>query len=322
VADSSGSLTRNWKLKLSAIGLAILIWFSVRVEAPSRQEISGIPIRVDLVDPDWALVEPPFPATLQVRVGGPSRELIRMAVDRPPLTIPLDQVISGDTVVTLRSSWIRLQDRAGLVVESMEPATVRLTLERIERLSIPVLPRVVGELPPGLALSAPPRAVPAEVRVTGPRSRLQALTAVPLVPVSLAQIQRSGPQSAAVDLDALEGLQTQPTLVDVEFLVEDRVERVVSGIPIVLSDRFQGEGEEEMTPSTGVVRLSGARSLLDRVDPTLLRLVADGEFIEPGEEAPFPLRIEGLPALVEGIAEPAEARVRVLPSPVEGGGGS
>jgi len=319
VAAASGALSRNWKLKLSSIGLAILIWFSVRVEAPNRQEITGIPVRVDLSDPDWALSEPPSPATLQVRVGGASRELIRMAVDRPPLIIPLDQVTSGDTVIVLRSSWIRLQDR-GLVVESIEPATVRLTLERVERVSLPALPRMEGQLPPGMALSATPQPLPAEVRVTGPRSRLQALSGIPLAPIDLSAITGSGPRSTSVDLGSLEGLQIQPMSIDVEFLVEDRVERVVSGIPVVLSEAFLSEGGEEVTPSTGVVRLSGARSLLDRVDPTLLRLVMEGEGIDSGQDVRFPLRVEGLPTWVEGVSEPTEARVRTPPDSVGGEG--
>lgn len=319
----SGFFSRNWTLKLSALGLAILIWISVRVEAPNRQELSGVPVRVDLADPGWALTDPPSPATVQVRFGGPARELFRMAMDRPSLVIPVDQVASGDTTVVLRNQWVRVQDRAGVVVESIQPSTVRLVLEPIERVALPPALRFRGELPSGLALSAPPLAAPVDIRVSGPRSRIASLDSVPLVSVDLSAIRTSGVVSAGVATDELEGLQFQPLSVELEFQVEDRVERTVSGVPISLPGDSVVDGMEVL-PATAAIRLSGARSFLERLDPTGLRLVVnpDGwEWPEPGEEADFPLRAEGIPDLIQGIPEPAEATVRRSETDPELGGG-
>jgi YbbR domain-containing protein len=314
VGPLSGFFSRNWTLKLSALGLALLLWISVRVEAPNRQELSGVPVRVDLADPGWALTDPPMPATVQVRFGGPSRELFRMAMDRPSLVIPMDQVASGDTTVVLRNQWVRVQDRAGVVVESIQPPMVRLALEPVERVALPPALRLTGELPAGLALSAPPVATPGEIRVSGPRSRILGLDSVPLRPLDLATIRSSGAIPLEVGMDRMEGLQFIPTAVDVELRVEDRVERMVSGVPVSLGTNT-GTDDLEFLPTTATVRLSGARSLLERVDPTLLRLVVDAdgrEWPEPGEEADFPLRLEGIPELVQGVPEPGEATVRRL----------
>lgn len=313
----SGFLTRNWTLKLSALGLALLLWVSVRVEAPNRQDLSGVPVRVDLTDPGWALTDPPTPATVQVRFGGPSRELLRMAVDRPALVIPLDQVASGDTTIVLRNQWVRVQDRAGVVVEDIQPPTVRLVMEPIERVGLPPAVRLDGELPSGLALSGPPFAAPAEIRVSGPRDRVLALDSVPLLPVNLATIQGSGAVQVEVAEAGLAGIQFQPRSVEVDFQVEDRVERVVSGIPVILVDQGGSEDAlpEGMTvlPNTALVRLSGARSLVERLDPTGLRLVVDANgrsWPEPGEEDWFPLRLDGVPDLIRATPEPGEAGVR------------
>jgi YbbR domain-containing protein len=321
VGPLSGFLTRNWTLKISALGLALLLWISVRVEAPNRQELSGVPVRVDLADPGWALTDPPSPATVQVRFGGPSRELLRMAMDRPTLVIPMDQVASGDTTVILRNQWVRVQDRAGVVVEDIQPPMVRLVLEPIERIALPPAIRLEGELPPGLALSAPPLPAPGEIRVSGPRARVLAMDSVPLLPVNLSTIQGSGAVQVEVAPADLDGLQFQPLSVEVEFRVEDRVERVVSGIPIFLWAE-DGQGAPEglaVLPATAAVRLSGARSLVERVDPTGLRLVVDSNgrnWPEPGDEEFFPLRVDGVPALVRGAAEPGQAGVR-RPEPQE-----
>jgi YbbR domain-containing protein len=323
VGPLSGFFTRNWTLKLSALGLALLLWIAVRVEAPNRQEVSGVPVRVDLADPGWALTDPPNPTTVQVRFGGPSRELLRMAVDRPSLVIPLDQVASGDTTVVLRNQWVRVQDRAGVVVESIQPPMVRLALEPVERMALPPALRLTGELPAGLALSAPPVATPGEIRVSGPRSRILGLDSVPLRPLDLATVRSSGAIPLEVGMDRMEGLQFIPTAVDVEFRVEDRVERMVSGVPLSLGTNT-GTDDLELLPTTATVRLSGARSLLERVDPTGLLLVVDRDGLDwpaSGEELRYPLRLEGIPPLVEGTPEPAEATVR-RPEEENGNGGS
>jgi YbbR domain-containing protein len=321
VGPLSGFFSRNWTLKLSALGLALLLWISVRVEAPNRQELSGVPVRVDLADPGWALTDPPMPATVQVRFGGPSRELFRMAMDRPSLVIPMDQVVNGDTIVVLRNQWVRVQDRPGVVVESIQPSTVRLVLEPIERVALPPALRFRGELPQGLAFAAPPVAAPGDIRVSGPRSRIAALDSVPLAPVDLSTVRSSGMVSTGVATDGFEGLQLQPLAVELEFRVEDRVERVVSGVPITLPEDGVPE-DMEILPTTAAIRLSGARSLLERVDPTALRLVVDPdgrEWPEPGDEGDFPLRLEGIPDLVQGVPEPGEATVRRPEADPEGG---
>jgi len=46
----SGFFSRNWTLKLSAFGIALLLWVAVRAEAPNRQELTGVPVRVELAD--------------------------------------------------------------------------------------------------------------------------------------------------------------------------------------------------------------------------------------------------------------------------------
>ena len=68
------SLTYNWRLKLAALGLAVLIWAAVSSEQETSQ---WIPIRVDAVvqDPEYVLAGAPDPAEVRVRFSGPGREL-------------------------------------------------------------------------------------------------------------------------------------------------------------------------------------------------------------------------------------------------------
>jgi YbbR domain-containing protein len=313
VASLSGFFSRNWTLKLSAFGIALLLWVAVRAEAPNLQDLPGVPVRVDLVDPQWALIGDPLPATVTVRFGGPSRELIRRALERPAIVIPLEAVGSGDTVVVLRPSWVRIQDRPGVIAEDIQPSSVRISLERIGRADLPPAPQWEGSLPAHLALSASPLIEPAGLRVSGPGSRLEGLDSIPLRAFDLGAVSASGSFPVEVDTEGLAGLLIQPMMVQIEVRVEDRIERVVSGIPIVLPETLEGNAALQLLPTTGAIVLRGARSVVERADPTALRFVVQvepGSLPAAGQEGEFPLRLTGLPPLLEGELRVTAAVVR------------
>ena len=237
MASLTGVLTRNWSLKLSAFVVAVLLWFAVRAEAPSRQELIGIPVEVELADPGWVVVDGPSPATVSLRMAGPSRELLGVTADRPALVIPIDEVTAADTTVPLRSSWVRFGDRPGVVVEGIEPQAVA------------VVPRAArGKDPSGGrpgARRAPPavgaRRLPAAVsrgcvRVSGPAGRLAGLDSVRLLPVDLAGVTGPGRIRVAVDTAGLGGLVIRPARRRApRSPSRELVERVVSGIPVVVA---------------------------------------------------------------------------------------
>ncbi len=311
----SGRLSRNWTLKLSAFGVALLLWVAVRAEAPSRQELREIPVRVDVGDPEWAVVGEPIPSTVTVRLGGPSRELMGMALDRPMVVVPMDAVTSADTAVSLNPSWVRIQDRPGVVVEAIQPSAVRVSLEPVERATLPVAMRINGQLPSDFALAAPPVTFPGGVRVSGPRSRVSEIDSIVLVPLDLSTVSRSGRISVAVDTTGLAGLMVQPLAVEVDVPLEDQIERVMSGIPIVFPPDLSAPEALELRPSTASVIVRGARSLVDRADPTLFELVVRIESDDvppPGAEAEFPVALQGLPPLVGGEPQQSVVMVRHL----------
>jgi YbbR domain-containing protein len=314
VRSLSGLIGHNWSLKASALGIALLLWVAVRVDAPSRHDLTNVPVRVDLQDPQWALLGEPTPSTVMVRLSGSSGELIRIVGERPSVVIPLDEVASADTTIMLRTQWLRVQDRGGVVVEGIQPVTVHLTLEPVERLSIPLVPRITGALPGRVALAQRPQPAPSEVRVIGPRSRVLGLDSVPLVPIDLSAVTNSGRMTVAVDTARLSGLHIQPTVVSVEVLVEDRIERVVTGLPVTLPNGLGGMANElEISPATVSVILRGARSVVEGADPRALRVVVqvdeDG-LPEAAEEGAFLVRLAGLPDLLEGTIQQSEVVLR------------
>lgn len=294
-----GLVTRNLFLKVASLGLAVLLWTVVRVESPERQTLPNVGVRVALEDPEWTLAEAPSPSAVRVVFNGPARELFRMAVDQPVISIPVDAVHAGDTVVVLRREWLR-HNGQGIVIEDFQPSSVRLNFEPIRSVPLPVAPRSVGSLPSGLALAAPLAADPAVIRVRGPEGRLATIDSLRLDPLDLSQIGRSGAFQARVDTAGLGPMEVGATRVSVIVQVEEQIRREVPGIPVLPSGPGGGR-ILRVAPDTLTVILLGARSIVNAVETAALRVVFPGDEIldlPAGDSIRLPVRVEGFPPLV------------------------
>src|SRR5690606_40949121 len=93
-------------LKLAALGLALLLWSVVRAEAPVSVTIPDVPIEVALRDARWMSAAPPAPDAVSVVFSGPVRDLLRLAVERPRIVIPVDEVTDSTEVHLLQPRWV------------------------------------------------------------------------------------------------------------------------------------------------------------------------------------------------------------------------
>jgi len=307
--------TRNWKLKLAALILAMLLWTSLRVEAMDRQSLPSVPVRVQLNDPRWAQVAEPDPTTVTVDFSGPARELFSLRMDRPTVMVPVDEVSSADTSVLIRAEWVRLPDRPGVTVEAVEPRSVRLAFEPITQAAVPLALRLRGSLPESLALVEPVTASPDFVRVSGPASQVQALDSVPLRPVDLSGLEASETRRVPVDTTGLSGAVISPGNVRVTFALEERVEQSIPGIPVVPPD---GGRAVTVEPEEMSVTVSGARSRVRELNSSVLRVeVVEGTPIPPaGDTVRVPVGVRGLPDLLD--ARPGQDSISMFVAPPPG----
>jgi YbbR domain-containing protein len=299
--DLPALLAQNWTLKFAALGLAILLWVSVRVDSFNRHEVEGVPVQVELNDPRWALLGESMPTSVQVRFAGPFRELFRITWERPTLVIPIEEVASPDTAVLLRTQWVRVQDRPGVVIEDIFPSSVRLAFEPIETENVPLEPRVTGRLPADLALAAPVTASPSIARISGPASGLERVDTIFTRPFDLSRVTESGTHPVALDTAGLGRLQVAPTSASLSVRVEALLERTFDDIPIELDGEVV-DPALELDRESATATVAGPRSVVEAMEPGDLRAsIRVGSAIrelEPGEERRAPVRIDGVPDFV------------------------
>jgi len=297
----SGSFAGNWSLKLSAFFLAVFLWALVRVGAPDQRAVS-IPVTVSLNNPDWVLMDDPAPAMVDVRFTGPPTEVFRLtAVDGVSITVPVTDVEGEDMVIALQDGWIPVDGYPGVTVEDILPSTIRIHLNHVETVSVPVRVTTRGTLPEHLALTRSVSITPTTVRVTGPSSLVQQLDSLDLIPVDLGQVDERGAVQTVVDTAGLARLTMTPSEVTVRIPVEESIVRIFVSVR-VLADTGADEGAGgplEVLPPSVQLTLRGARTQVVTVDPGRLRVVVPPEeLIGLGiaEERRVPIVVEGLPS--------------------------
>jgi len=305
VARVPSALLRNWRLKLSALGLSVFLWALVQTEPLSQETFSSVPVIVDVADTAWTLAGTPTPETVELRLGGPAREILRLARDGTSIRVPIAAVGSRDTLVALQRDWVQLGQRAGVTVESVSPVMLRVSFERAVTVTLPVSMRVQGELSSDLSFSSDLRLNPETVLIRGPESRLAGLDSVPLVPLDLARIRDSDIVTLAVDTTGLGAPFVVPPDATVAVRVEPALERLLEG-QVVHADVREANVQLAVVPASIPVRVRGARTLVLAMDLTLLRVSVPQSSLAgmlPGEERVVRVQVDGAPNLVTARPE-------------------
>jgi hypothetical protein len=321
VAGALRVLLHNWHLKLAALGLAVLLWALVQTEPLSQETFAAVPVTAEVLDSSWTMARPPSPATVDLQLGGPAGEIIRLARDGATLRVPVASVGSRDTIIAVQREWVDLGGRSRVTVESVSPLTVRMTFEPAIARNVHVSVPMRGELPDDIALASVPELTPSTVVIRGPESRMMGLDSVSLAPLDLASVSQSGSFSLPVDTTGLRGAVVRPASVSVMLRVEPMVERVMENVPVE-AEPPAGEPEITVTPSSLQLRLEGPSTLVTAVDVSRLRVSVDPESLrglQPGEMRRVRIQVEGVPPLVTAFlsSDVATARRAETPPGVE-----
>jgi hypothetical protein len=303
---STQLLTYNWRLKLAALGLAVLIWAVVSSEQVTSQ---WIPVRVDPVvrDPEYVLGGATEPAEVRVQFTGPGRELWELALDRPTLVLPLSAV--GDRrAFPVDPTMLRIPSGLSVRVQDIRPAVVRVDLQRLASRVVPVRARIGGRSLQRYVVGDPLEILPAEVRITGPADRLAEIQYVTterfeIVPETDSTFSRQ----VVIDTAGLGGLSFSRDEVRVSGRQDVRGERILPDVRVSVPEGMTGPARVQVT-------LQGPTRLLESTFPSAVRGVV------PRDSLPAQLPAAGVEApLVVGPLPPGVTavplRVRVVPRP-------
>jgi len=261
-------LLANWPLKLLALVLAFAIWVSVTGESRILQDFQ-VPLEIRVGD--GLVLASPSPTTVNVRLRGLESQMRRL--DPVPLVMRVDlgDVAPGQHDVLLSAEDLQAIPR-GMEVEFVTPDRVQVLVDRRLRRELPIEPTLLGQPDDGFALySADVR--PLRRTVEGPETVMNGLEVLRTAPIRLEGRKAAFTTRVAVIPDSSLVRLIDSSPVEVRVIVDSRaVERRLEGLPVTVAG---GSAQLTVSPPTLDVTLSGPAAVLDDIDASRIRLIAE-----------------------------------------------
>lgn len=167
---------------LVALVAAILLWQGLAGQKDENISVRGVKAALTLVNmPRDLVLMSSVPDTISLQLRGPLSKSLSAAAGLE-VYLDLADARPGVTAMTIDADGIGLPDE--VTVESIEPATITLELERLISETIVLQPMVEGVPAPGFTIGEI-RISPIQVSVQGPESRVLELESVETTSISV-----------------------------------------------------------------------------------------------------------------------------------------
>jgi YbbR domain-containing protein len=274
----------NLALKAASVALASLLWYVIAGEKTSEMGLT-VPVELQNFPHDLELTGEPVNA-VEVRLRASPGIIQRIGPGDVSARVDLLGVGEGEHIVHLTGEAIRVP--FGVRVVRVNPSTISLSFERTLQKTVPVRPRLTGRPAAGFEV-AEVTAQPTEVRLSGPKSRVQEVESAFTEPVSVEGAR--GPVADQVNIgleDALLRVQGS-SRVQVTAQVREATEtRTFRDLDLALRG-----GAATAAPVKVDVTLAGPASVLRRVDRAQVKPYVDPAQAKGGARAPVAVDLQG-----------------------------
>jgi YbbR domain-containing protein len=292
-------------LRLASLALAVGLWFVIAGKQTAERGLA-VPVELRNVPRDLELTGDPV-NTVDVRVRASPGLINSLDSGRILATIDLAGAEEGERIVQLTPDQIRVP--FGFRVVKITPALLTLNLERTERKTVPVRPRLIGRPAPGFEV-AEVSSDPVLVTVVGPRSRVREIESAFTEPVSVEGAGQTVEEPVNVGLeDPLLRLEGGSQVQVTARVREARETRVFEGLRVIARGR-----PVRLDPSRATVVVAGPAADVRALAAGDIRAYVD---VPPeGAVAPkLPLAVEiasGHPGISVVETRPSEISVGIL----------
>jgi YbbR domain-containing protein len=271
----------DWSLKLLSLAIAIVMW--MLVTGQNQPVTAHVNVQLNFIRPPSLEISNDPPRTVDVMLTGSRNKLDDLTSLDLVATVDISDQRSGERV-------LRLADKAkialpqGIKVDGFQPSSIPIRLEEIVERQVGVDPKLEGKPADGFEVySVFPNK--GSVAVRGPASRVNALQKVATESIWLAgQKESFTATNVALDVaDAKVDLLEPMVNVAVE-IGERRIEKTFSNVAVTTEDGGK------VQPATASVTLLGVASFLDSLKPEELKLVLEGNALEPRLDLPDALK--------------------------------
>ncbi len=294
----------NLPLKLVSLVLAVLLWFVIAGEKTSEMGLS-VPVELQNFPKDLELTGDPVD-TVEVRLRASPGIIQRLTPGDVSAHIDLADAHEGERIVHLTPDSVRVP--FGVTVVKISPSIITLNLERTLQKTVPVRPRLLGRPAPGYEVGEM-TTEPAEVRIAGPKSRVQEVESAYTEPVSVEGAEANVVDHVNIGLeDPLLRIQGNPRVRVTARIREVEHTRIFPGLIVEVR-----RGSFAARPPRVTVVLAGPASVLDQVDGAAIHSYVDAGQVDETGTAHLAVELApGLTGVEVREIQPAEVALRAL----------
>ncbi len=186
---------KNWKLKLFAFFVALVLWLALIPEEKIFSEKTlTVPLVLYNTPPQMELVKKP-PSMIDVTIRAPKSLIEQITPANVYAALNLENARLDQKEYPLNKSMISIPPGAEVV--EIYPSQVNLVLERTQELLLDVEPNIAGSLKEGLKIEAV-RVSPPQVLIRGPEGKVKAGSKVRTSPIDISGLSQSEEIEAAL----------------------------------------------------------------------------------------------------------------------------
>lgn len=173
--------THKWQLRLLAVAAALVLWFFVSLQDRERQSEKQIEVNITYNVPRGVILLDPV-QNVSIRLRGNANEVRNLNPFAVDVLVEVRRTDRGIAEVQLGENDVLMP--RGLTLISIEPNTLRLSVDREETRAVRVTARTTGEAAAGAVVEGI-QIFPETVVVTGPESHLETLEELQTSPIRL-----------------------------------------------------------------------------------------------------------------------------------------
>jgi len=167
----------------------------------------------------------------------------------------------------------------------IEPSSVSVEIPlTAPSINVPISIQYTGSLPDGLVLSEVTPNIN-QVKLYGPQDTLAGIQSYNDVTIDLSEVKQSGKSALSIDLKPPAGVvRIEPSTIQVDVDAVSVGERTMDGIPITIEGIANGSEATIISPTDKSVtmKLTGAASLLNSLNKSDIKVVAQIQDLKPG----------------------------------------
>ena len=257
----SGSVL-NIVIKLTAVLLAILLWFNVVTQKQYEYELM-LPITSVDIPGGLALVTPP-PDSLRVSVLSEGKKLLKDDWKKAGLRLKGNRLKRGGNLLEVTHetvALVRSEDISVVGFPGSQP--IALQLDRIDSLYKPVASRLAPICESGYMILANDESIePAQVRIVGPASVIRDIDSIYTESKIVDDIDKSGSYSLQLESTTRVPVTLREDSATVSIVVDKIVSRRFASVPLDYN-RFQRGKQVIVEPERVTLVIDGPESLMD-----------------------------------------------------------